>query len=536
MSFVVPFIVVIIIALQGFFFWKNWKRMQEYADIFDGSQFGGHPLGGESSWCVVHNHETGFPVGIGGAGNEVFESIRYSINKYLSSNSGSVIEFSLLKDAVDRHCDALEDDIHAQMPVPLYLGLAGTMAGVIVGLFALLTTGSITALLSSGSSDFGTAANGVNELLSGVAWAMVASILGIVLTTWASLLFKKHKQRGESGKNSFLAWLQSNLLPELPSDTSEALNRLVVNLNKFNDTFSSNTQQLGGALDKVNESYKIQAGIIQAVHDMDFMTMARANVSVLRELQACTDKLETFNEYLDNVEGYTTAIHKFTQLFEKESNRLHVMEEIRDYFIRHKGEIAKASGDLDNNMKKAFRSLLQSADAGSTELNAALVKQAETLKATLQEEKESFEAIHREMKAQFSQQLSQMPMLEKRLSAIADIPAHLDKLIARMEQSNRALAANVSQSLEGMAQARGVDSFQGGEEGSQLLFPQWMKWTIFMSLLLIAVACVSNTVYNIWFSDTDRKGEATPNSMYEVADTMSSLAADTIPVVRPQDQ
>ena len=144
--------------------------MNEYSDIFDKPD----------SWGIVFNPATKFVLGISGKGNNVFTLIKTSINKYLGNNSGSVIDFQLLKDAVDRHCDSVENDVNTLTPIPLYCGLAGTMAGVIVGLSSLLSTGSITALLSSGSSDFGAAATGVNDLLSGVAWAMLASICGII--------------------------------------------------------------------------------------------------------------------------------------------------------------------------------------------------------------------------------------------------------------------------------------------------------------------------------------------------------------------
>lgn len=100
----------------------------------------------------------------------------------------------------------------------------------------------------------------------------------------------------KTGKILF-AWMQSELLPELPSDTSEALNNLVRNLNKFNNTFAQNTSNLGNTLNAVNQSYAIQADIIKAVHDMDVMKMAKANVRVLEELQQCTDKLK----YLINI-------------------------------------------------------------------------------------------------------------------------------------------------------------------------------------------------------------------------------------------
>lgn len=493
MSLLVPIIVAFIIALQIFFFVKNVLRMRDYKKIF----------AEENSWGIAHNPETNFVSGIYGRGNNVFESIKDSINKYLENNSGSVIDFSLLKDAVDRHCDSVENDINTLTPTPLYCGLAGTMAGVIVGLGSLITTGSITDLLSSGSGNFGTAAEGVNDLLSGVAWAMLASIMGILLTTIASLLFKRYKLQGEFGKNTFLAWLQAKLLPELPSDTSDALNRLVKNLNKFNNTFAENTSSLRGALREVNESYRIQGDVIKAVHDMDVMKMAKANVRVLEELKECTDKLEQLNEYLDDIHGYTDAIHTFTTQFEQEANRLHVLEEIQQYFMRHKAEIAKDSADVDIALRDALRTLKETANTNANELNSTLVQQAEEFKRIIADEKESFENLNVELRTMFSAELNQIPMLQKQLAEIAGIPGKLDQLIDRMECSNSALASSVNGTMVRTAKELTAASFHG--EVSPYATPQvlsgWMKWTIVVSVILIALACISNTIYNIWFAE-----------------------------------
>lgn len=498
--------------------------MREYKKIF----------AEEKSWGIAHNPETKFVSGIYGRGNKVFESIKDSINKYLENNSGSVIDFSLLKDAVDRHCDSVENDINTLTPTPLYCGLAGTMAGVIVGLSSLLTTGSITALLSSGSGNFGTAAEGVNDLLAGVAWAMLASIMGILLTTIASLLFKRYKLQGESGKNTFLAWLQAKLLPELPSDTSDALNRLVKNLNKFNSTFAENTSSLRGALREVNESYRIQGDIIKAVHDMDVMKMAKANVRVLEELKECTDKLEQFNEYLDDIHGYTDAIHTFTTQFEQEANRLHVLEEIQQYFMRHKAEIAKDSADVDVALRNALRTLKETASQNTGELNSTLVQQAEEFKRIIADEKDSFERLNSELRAQFSAELTQIPMLQKQLSEIAGIPAKLDKLIERMERSNSTLASQVSGTMTRTAKELTTVSSKG--ESSPYTVPQimpgWMKWTIVVSVILIALACISNTVYNICFAPENSTTSAATWEKTDKADStmVVPIQADSIQV------
>lgn len=497
MSFIVPIIVFIIVCLQVYFFIMNVYRMKEYKEIF----------GYESSWDIEHSSETGFVSGISGEGNKVFSSIKESISKYLGSNSGSVIDFHLLKDAVDRHCDAVENDINTLTPVPLYCGLAGTMAGVIIGLSSLLATGSITDLLSSGAGDFGAAAVGVNDLLEGVAWAMLASICGIFFTTVSSVLFKRYKLQGESGKNTFLAWLQAKLLPELPSDTSDALSKLVKNLNKFNNTFAENTSNLGDALKNVNESYRIQADIIQSVHDMDVMKMAKANVNVLKELKECTDKLEVFNQYLNDIQGYTDAIHKFTSQFEAESNRLHVLEEIQQFFMRHKEEIAKDSADADIVLREALRSMKESTNSNVNELNTILVQQAEDFKQILKEEKESFEQINKDLQTEFANQLREMPMLEQRLADVAEIPQKIDEMIARLEQSNSQLYSNfifsTRETLLQFAKASKENMTTGPVVSDSSSHKK--SWILIICAILIAIACITNTIHNIWFVDNNNQ-------------------------------
>ena len=486
MHALVPIIIVVIICIQVFFFIKNLLRMNQFSKIFTN----------ESSWKLRLDIETKFVNGISGEGNDIFKAIINSINKYLGNNTGSVIDFGLLKDAVDRHCDSVENDIATQTPIPLYWGLAGTMAGVILGLFDLINSGALE-ILTQNTADTKALKDGVESLLDGVAWAMLASICGILLTTINSLLFKRCKLREENGKNSFLAWMQSELLPELPSDTSDALNKLVKNLNKFNDTFASNTSNLGSALNAVNESYAIQADIIKAVHDMDVMKMAKANVRVLQELKECTDKLEAFNEYLNDIEGYTTAIHRFEAQFGEQANRLHILEEIRDFFRRHKSEIAKTTADADKTLQESLSTIKESTTENVNELHNQFVTQSELFKGILEEEKEAFERFMTQMNAQFSAQMSRMPQLAKQLEEISSIPVRLDKLIDKIEKSNTRFASEISYSLKQTLQNVKVTPQTEGDERqiiAKVSIPQWMKWTALSAVVIIAVACIFNVV------------------------------------------
>lgn len=517
---IVPFIILAIICTQVFFFIKNLMRMGQFSKIFSE----------ESSWRLRRNTETSLVDGVYGSGNSIFESIKNSINKYLGNNSGSVIDFGLLKDAIDRHCDSVENDIATQTPIPLYWGLAGTMAGVILGLWDLLDSNAILTLMGSGAGQIDAntqdAAKGIDALLSGVAWAMGASICGIILTTINSILFKQCKLKEENGKNSFLVWMQSELLPELPSDTSEALNNLVKNLNKFNNTFAQNTSNLGDALNAVNQSYAIQADIIKAVHEMDVMKMAKANVRVLQELKECTDKLEVFNEYLSDIEGYTDAIHRFEAQFGEQANRLHILEEIRDFFNRHKSEIARTTADADRTLQESLQNIKDSTSENVDELHSRFVEQSEQFKTILRQEKESFEEFMTQMKAQFSAQISHMPQMAKQLEEISAIPVRLDKLIDKVEKSNSKLASDISFALKQNLQSAKVNAqFGNAIEGQTLSgtsLPNWVTWTGLSALIIIAIACVFNVV--IFFLPKENTQSARPTYIESVQPSTQSVS------------
>lgn len=516
MDIIVPIVIAFIICMQIVFFIKNLLRMNEYKNIFKC----------DTPWELERDYETDYVTGIRGKGNIVFESIKESINKYLGSHTGSVIDFHLLKDAVDRHCDSVENDINTQTPTPLYCGLAGTMAGVILGLVPLIMSGALIYLLS-GNVPTGMdkaemdlrAAEGINELLTGVAWAMVASICGIIFTTISSLSFKNCKLKEESGKNTFLAWMQSVLLPELPSDTSQALSSLAKNLNRFNQAFAHNTSELRTTLDKVNVSYKIQAEVIKTVHDMDVMKMANANVRVLQELDKCTDKLEKFNEYLNDIQGYTDTIHHFTTLFQQESTRLHVLEEIQQFFTRHKAEIAKDTADADVALKEALSELRTSTANSVSELNKQLTAQSEEFKSFLKEEKASFEDLNENIKTQFKERIEEMPVLVDNIKEIAQIPGRLDKLVDKVEQSNISLANKISETLNQTVQAISKSMPKNVSQRpvevvaspSIQVLPTWKNWIIIATLIVIALSCVMNLAFDVWDKKTSSYKEESKN-------------------------
>ena len=281
---------------------------------------------------------------------------------------------------------------------------------------------------------------------------------------------------------------------------------------------------------------------------MDVMKMANANVRVLQELDKCTDKLETFNAYLNDVQGYTNTIHRFTTLFEQESNRLHVLEEIQQFFTRHKAEIAKDTADADVTLKEALSELRTSTANNVSELNKQLTSQSDEFKTFLKEEKESFEKLNEDIKAQFKERINEMPALVDNIKEIAQIPEHLDRLVEKVEQSNALLANKISESLNQTVQTISKTMTKNVPQRpveivaspSVKMLPIWMNWTIIVTLIVIALSCVLSLAYNVLNKETLPNAKASKHIVVEKPkevvpeDTTKVLSNDTIKNVKPK--
>lgn len=543
---VVGIIVFIVIAFQVSFFWKNLKRMHTFRDIFSSP----------SSWAVQINEDGQTVSGINGEGNSVFKLIKDNINDYLGNSQGSVIDYNILKDAVDRNCETIEDEINAQMPVPLYCGLAGTMAGVIVGLFSLLSEDSISNLMTSGSKSVESAtlamngaASGINDLLAGVALAMVASILGIVLTTVNSVLFKQFKRQEEEGKNKFLSWVQSILLPELPNDISDSFSMFVDNLNRFNDTFRENTRGLGHTLEQINGAYSTQADIIKTIQQMNVTRMATANVKVLNALSDCTDKLEQFNVYLNSIQGYTNEIEAFRQQLSSEANMVYLLMEMKDtlasiknFFKTELGEIdqrkqaiGKSVDNVDEYVKGALERLKTSSSTSVDELKKAIDDHAQGLQTFLDQEKQMLQDMSQEVRNEFDRQISQIPNLAKRLEDITKVPSQLESLSGSIAESNRKLVNGITQANQNMTNEikhalKSLDYSSSGNGGgpARIALPMWMKVAVVALLTIIASATVANSWISYSGAEVSAAQEQAADNKVERLDSVATRDSSVV--------
>ena len=513
-------VVLLVVFFQYTKFSQNRKRIDLFSKIFAGQDYD------------LDKDENDLVVGITGSGNEIFDDIKNSINGYLGGTQGTEVDFELLKDSVDRHCDMIEDEINSQMPLPLYFGLAGTMTGAIIGLFALVFGGSILKLMSGESGSIATgAASNINDLLWGVAIAMVASAIGIILTSLNTIYFKDKKLQEETEKNKFLAWMQSRVLSAVPSGVSQQMKALVSQLATFNRNFRSNTESINTTLNRAREVYQSQANVIEEYQAIDLESIANGVSSIMRRLRSSTESLDNFTQYLNTVHEYYSEMQVFAERLDRETERIGILQDIQRFFQSHKGVIAEETADAHRNIQESIQAVQRSTEQQVNETYAALTEQSQKLKNAVDENNEQFRNLCQDMRTRFQQQMNEMPALAQNMKKLEEIPGKLEAAVNRITQSQERLASDFLTASQRIVNAANKGSGQQpsgimqSEQGkSSVEIPSSIKWTVIVGIVLITLATIGNTAYNIW------KGETASVPVIQSVETTSDSIATTIPM------
>lgn len=353
----------------------------------------------------------------------VFQNILDSINNYLYKNKGAVSDFMLIKDIVERNCDSKEEEINTQTPIPLYIGLMGTMIGIIVGIGRI-------ALLGGGFSAFiDNPQQAIGELMGGVAIAMLASLLGIFMTTYSSLESKTSKTKLEADKNEFYSWVQAELLPVLTGNMANTLQLLQQNLTSFNLSFSSNIGRMENALKEMSGSFENQLEILNLLDNLDLKRMTTANVTILQQFEKSTSNFQQFATYISQTSTYLQAVRqlndkvgKYMEQTSALTNLSNYFQEENDYFQTRRSEINQAVVKVDDILKKSFQALLENAEQGINSLTHFLVEQQSKFTTNLQNVDEQHQQWLAEQQKMMAQRIdSQEQMFKEKAKNLNDV-------------------------------------------------------------------------------------------------------------------
>lgn len=418
----------------------------------------------------------------GGNESDVFKRIIDSINRYLRENESRTSDFALLKDIVDRNTDAVEEDTRELIPLPLYLGLAGTMLGIALGVGSLVFGHGLEAMFNAENT--GVSAQGIAPLLRDVSLAMICSFIGLLFTTWGTFSMRKTKTAVESDKHGFLSWMQAKLLPEMPDNASSVMQKLTGDLKSFNRDFERNGQHLNQALQAINQATKDNARLLEAVNELKQVRVAGSNLALYERLTAATSEIGTLASYLNNCNSYLEQVRALNEKLDKSEQRMRALEEMGEYFHKEKSQIEHVSnttlnavGHTDEAIRKSTEQFAENIASYFTKMQEALVKQSEKLDKALDEQQQVI-----------VKKTGELSQLVNELKNLQDVKRTMKEMLDAYREQNKLLSAAIS---------------QRGNNTTPLLIQQpKAKLPVWLVAIVIAVAVLILMAVLLYFAHT----------------------------------
>lgn len=333
--------------------------------------------------------------------NPLINKVVDTINSYLLRNKGAVSDFNLIKDIVERNCDAVDEEINQQLPIPIYLGLMGTVLGIILGLWSINFV----------PKNFMVS---VTDLIESVKWAMGCSFMGLLLTTILSAWFYRGaKAKLEEQKNELYTFIQIELLPQLSQDANSTILTMQSHLEKFNEGFSKNVSSFDSIMTRILKVFDSQVKLNEQLKDMDISQVASLNKNTLVELRKSMTEFEKFNQYLNLMNSF---VQKTAMVTDSVNNQLRRTEDVKNIVL-------SMEENIENNrlVMEKLQNFLQKVEArnalvtATASLEDTLTEAIDQLKKHVQEE---INAIQTHT-SQASQDLDRLMQNER---------GHLDKL------------------------------------------------------------------------------------------------------------
>ena len=379
------------------------------------------------------------------------------INLYLEKNKNKTTEYHILKEIVNRKAQDVEEQVETMLSSPLYLGLMATIAGAAIGIISFAWS-DLEGLLNGTQLQVG----GIKTLLTDIGIAMSASFLGVLFTKQSTSDFKDARSVMLCNMNKFLSWIQTELMPNLSDDLTGALVKMTQDLNEFNNTFASNTQELKETLALVTESYQGQVEILDAIEKIKITKVARANIEVYEKLQGCTNEIEKLFNHLGQSDHYIQSVVALNNQLGNINERTKAFEEVGQYFkdeIEYvkdrQGLMRQQMSSLDSVLQEAMSNLGEGINHGITELISAFQRQNQSVQLLIEEQEKSLLDYLSHQQTVINQKIVEMsdPFSSLR-DTFADIGLQtkqgIDNISVSFEQQNEAIAQMLSLQREAM--------------------------------------------------------------------------------------
>lgn len=237
-----------------------------------------------------------------------FAEIVDKTNLYLCKNRGASADLDILKDICEQRIMVLESSIQNSLNVPLYCGLAGTFLGIIVGLNGVEIDSVFTASSNSVNLD------GIQDLLTGIVFAMIASLVGLILTVKNSSIsflvpsYKDASRKTDQNKESYFDYLRRELMPVLAHSMASSLNSLRGVLGHFVDKFGHKLNDYADTAELLNDNLDKQQKMLDAINKLNLVKTSSKIAEAFLVLKDSSDSLNVFHDYQEHLNNTILSV------------------------------------------------------------------------------------------------------------------------------------------------------------------------------------------------------------------------------------
>lgn len=438
-----------------------------------------------------------------GKNSQVFEEITSDVNSYIMNCKNSSPDFHLMKDIVERKCDRYEEEAEAIIPFPLYCGLAGTIFGIILGLGGIgLSDGGFSGFVDNPGASIG-------ALLSGIAFAMIVSFLGLLFTTLLSIKHKNVKAEVDTQKNKFYNWLQYSVMPNMAGDLPSAVNQLREYLSRFNHQLDRNVNRMSRVFGDATKVFEQQKDILNAIQQLDVAKMARYNMKVLERFEESINHIDQFNKVFDTLKSVAEHLDDHQKIIQSNAA---ASAKINDNFVKFTEEVDKHIAEATNSV------------------NWVMQKQQESIIRALENNDNQMSKTFQERHRKLVEAFTDYQAMAKEFKELPGIKSSLDAVAKQMVVQNKAIRDLVSS-----VQHSGTTNHKKGKEvvispskdslevQKTESTPMWQRYVTWALLVLVTLAIIFVGVTNVLM--INKMG--TPSNIVAV-DTAEVAVADTV--------
>jgi hypothetical protein len=249
---------------------------------------------------------------------ESTQKIIKEINTYMLKNDRHLINFDIIRDITNRNFQVLDDDINQSLPTPLYLGLAATMFGIIIGLGGMAISNGVMT-------------DNITSLIIGVGIAMTSSLIGLGITTYLSTwVYKGSKREADEEKNEFFSNLQAELLPELIRQGETGIDGLKSELSRFGKLSIKLVQELTSSSKDSKQSLLKQHEIIARIERLDVLKISNTNIEIFKRLEKNLKTFEKFSTYWERLNSSLISTNELVQGLKSLVSKFDNIDEVAD--------------------------------------------------------------------------------------------------------------------------------------------------------------------------------------------------------------